>query len=225
MAPLSREAYAAELAHLRSGLSATRGRDLAADLRAARAVAGGPGPRPEPAAATKSAPDSRGLPLAGKRDQVAGFAQEPGVARREESVGIAGLAQAVEVAGPVLGNRLEPPAADAQTFVSALGPDLVPRADAAREDFVGLYGSAPAAEFVPRSIASPEYGIGNRILPDRHADKPLGGGIEAGYGIGNRYLHDAKAAAKVPLPTPRIYQRGAQVPAHMKSDFDEVILE
>lgn len=32
----------------------------------------------------------------------------------------------------------------------------------------------------------PAYGIGNRILPDRHAEQPLGGEVEAGYGIGNR---------------------------------------
>ena len=43
-----------------------------------------------------------------------------------------------------------------------------------------------------RDERAQEYGIGNRILPDRHADKPLGGEIEAGYGIGNRHLPDAK---------------------------------
>ena len=42
-------------------------------------------------------------------------------------------------------------------------------------------------------MALPGYGIGTRILPDRHADKPLGGEIEAGYGIGNRMLPDRHA--------------------------------
>ena len=28
------------------------------------------------------------------------------------------------------------------------------------------------------------------MLPDRHARKPVGGEVEAGYGIGNRHLHD-----------------------------------
>merc|ERR1711998_823647 len=34
------------------------------------------------------------------------------------------------------------------------------------------------------------YGIGNRMLADRHTDKPVGGEVEAGYGIGNRMLAD-----------------------------------
>merc|ERR1719327_2507743 len=65
-------------------------------------------------------------------------------------------------------------------------------------------GATPPAYEPPRgpadaypahpSAREQEYGIGNRILPDRHADKPLGGEIEAGYGIGNRHLPDAKDA-------------------------------
>ena len=40
------------------------------------------------------------------------------------------------------------------------------------------------------------YGIGNRIIPDRHAQQPVGGEIEAGYGIGNRdVVINNKAAA------------------------------
>ena len=35
-----------------------------------------------------------------------------------------------------------------------------------------------------------QYGIGNRILPGRHEEQPVGGEIEAGYGIGNRMLPD-----------------------------------
>jgi len=37
---------------------------------------------------------------------------------------------------------------------------------------------------------APAYGIGNRMLPDRHAEQPVGGEVEAGYGIGNRMLPD-----------------------------------
>ena len=33
-----------------------------------------------------------------------------------------------------------------------------------------------------------EWGIGNRMLPDRHTHQPVGGEVEAGYGIGNRIL-------------------------------------
>ena len=56
-------------------------------------------------------------------------------------------------------------------------------------------------KIVHKAPARSEYGIGNRILPDRHAEKPLGGEIEAGYGIGNRLLPDAK------VPTVAINQQ------------------
>jgi len=36
------------------------------------------------------------------------------------------------------------------------------------------------------------YGINNRILEDRHAAKPLGGEVKAGYGINNRVVDDRK---------------------------------
>jgi len=45
----------------------------------------------------------------------------------------------------------------------------------------------PAAP-TDRSGAPSEYGLGHRILEDRHAAKPVGGEVEAGYGIGNRSL-------------------------------------
>lgn len=35
-----------------------------------------------------------------------------------------------------------------------------------------------------------EYGLGHRILPDRHAPQPVGGEVEAGYGIGNRVIEN-----------------------------------
>merc|ERR1712195_93041 len=34
------------------------------------------------------------------------------------------------------------------------------------------------------------YGIGNRMIDDRHVHQPLGGGVEAGYGVGNRMIDD-----------------------------------
>ena len=34
------------------------------------------------------------------------------------------------------------------------------------------------------------YGIGNRIIEDRHVHQPLGGEVEAGYGVGNRMIDD-----------------------------------
>ena len=46
-------------------------------------------------------------------------------------------------------------------------------------------------EMVVPMIGTPtqrNYGIGNRILPDRAVQQPLGGGTEAGYGLGNRVL-------------------------------------
>ena len=38
------------------------------------------------------------------------------------------------------------------------------------------------------TAARGNYGLGSRILADRFEDRPLGGGVEAGYGIGNRIL-------------------------------------
>ena len=38
------------------------------------------------------------------------------------------------------------------------------------------------------------YGIGARILPDRHARRPVGGEIEAGYGIGKRQVDKNRLA-------------------------------
>ena len=38
------------------------------------------------------------------------------------------------------------------------------------------------------------YGLGNRILPDQHARRPIGGELEAGYGIGNRHLNSLDAS-------------------------------
>merc|ERR1712086_47188 len=34
------------------------------------------------------------------------------------------------------------------------------------------------------------YGIGNRIIEDRHVHQPVGGEVEAGYGVGNRMIDD-----------------------------------
>eukprot|EP00928_Gymnodinium_smaydae_P035803 TRINITY_DN25131_c0_g1_i3.p1 TRINITY_DN25131_c0_g1~~TRINITY_DN25131_c0_g1_i3.p1 ORF type:complete len:868 (-),score=237.82 TRINITY_DN25131_c0_g1_i3:72-2591(-) len=52
----------------------------------------------------------------------------------------------------------------------------------------------------PEEVAG--YGIGNRILEDRHVAQPLGGEIEAGYGIGNRILEERHARKLAPRPQP-----------------------
>merc|ERR1711865_782479 len=48
------------------------------------------------------------------------------------------------------------------------------------------------AAYDNNEINNEAYGIGQRVLPDRHADKPLGGELEAGYGIGNRNIPATK---------------------------------
>jgi len=54
----------------------------------------------------------------------------------------------------------------------------------------------PQPQRQSHSVAPPAiapYGIGNRILPDRHERHPVGGGVEAGYGIGNRAVPNRQA--------------------------------
>lgn len=48
----------------------------------------------------------------------------------------------------------------------------------------------------------PAYGQGHRILPDRHAPKPVGGEIEAGYGIGNRTVEQPTHRGRKAAPAP-----------------------
>ena len=45
----------------------------------------------------------------------------------------------------------------------------------------------PVPHYTP-SAPSEQYGIGNRIVPNRHARKPVGDGVEAVYGLGNRVV-------------------------------------
>mmetsp|Transcript_67050 Transcript_67050/g.160722 ORF Transcript_67050/g.160722 Transcript_67050/m.160722 type:complete len:385 (-) Transcript_67050:397-1551(-) len=74
--------------------------------------------------------------------------------------------------------------------------------------------TAYAAVSEPVAPQAP-YGIGNRILDDRYADKPLGGEIEAGYGIGNRILDDGNAAP------PADYGYAEEYPPQGQSPLEE----
>merc|ERR1712195_185786 len=60
------------------------------------------------------------------------------------------------------------------------------------------------------------YGIGNRIIEDRHVHQPLGGEIEAGYGIGNRVLSDSHSHVTHKKSNPSSNQQSSSI--HLGGD-------
>lgn len=77
-----------------------------------------------------------------------------------------------------------PPTSEQEKDFPAAKPAAVANMPAmSREDFGRQFDSMPAA---PAAADDGAYGIGNRVLPNRHAAKPVGGEVAAGYGIGNR---------------------------------------
>ena len=59
-----------------------------------------------------------------------------------------------------------------------------------RYDEEPAHRASPQETTTRKEVLQDYYGIGHRVLPDRHEARPLGGEVEAGYGIGNRILPD-----------------------------------
>ena len=76
-----------------------------------------------------------------------------------------------------------------------------PNAPLASGDGYGIGNRVLEDRFADRAIGGgveEGYGVGNRIIEDRFEDRPLGGGVEAGYGIGNRLLGQQPAPPMSP---------------------------